>query len=252
MSVARAMAALAWRDVLVLARRPSRIVAAVGTAGLVWLFFAGGFADALAAEGGRYAVGLASGVGLLVGVMGSVFAGLGLIRDREDGFLRAVLAGPTPAWAVGVSRALAGGLLAGAQALPVVAAAAWIGREQGVGLAEVSRAWLVVCLASVGVAGVATAGAWWVRSIEGFHGLMNLVLMPMWLLSGAVFPARADGVLGAIATLNPLAYAHRAGLAALGAGDGSADGGSGVAVSVFALAGIALAGAAAHAAWARR
>jgi ABC-type polysaccharide/polyol phosphate export permease len=54
--------------------------------------------------------------------------------------------------------------------------------------------------------------AWRLDSVQGFHGVMNLVLMPMWLLSGALFPlTSAHTWIGWVMRINPLTY----GLAAL-------------------------------------
>jgi ABC-2 type transport system permease protein len=45
------------------------------------------------------------------------------------------------------------------------------------------------------------------ESTQGFHAVMNLVLMPMWMLSGALFPiAGAAGWMGWVMRLNPLTY----------------------------------------------
>lgn len=255
--VAWAALALGWREALVFVRRPSRVIASLALASLVWVFFAGGFADALAPEvGPGYVVSLAFGVALLAATMGAVFAGIGLIRDREAGVLRAVLAGPTPAWACGATKAVACGLLSGVQALPLLFATVVVGEVSAWGLV---LAGVALVLSAVGVAGVATALAWWVRSVEGFHSVMNLLLMPMWLLSGAVFPAPPGGVLGAISAINPLAYAHRIGLDALNTASDSAGTpawqssvAAAAVVIVFAIGGVSMAGAAAQAVWARR
>ncbi len=54
--------------------------------------------------------------------------------------------------------------------------------------------------------------AWRMESTQGFHAIMNLILMPIWLLSGAFFPASgAAGWLSWLMQLNPLTY----GMAAL-------------------------------------
>jgi len=49
--------------------------------------------------------------------------------------------------------------------------------------------------------------AWVIDSTQGFHGVMNLLLFPMWVLSGAVFPASgAAGWIKAIMVINPMTY----------------------------------------------
>jgi len=81
--------------------------------------------------------------------------------------------------------------------------------------------WLaaIVALASIGIAigAIGVAGAWWVDSTQGFHGIMNLVLMPMWLLSGALFPLDTSaGWLRSAMLANPLTWASGALRASLG------------------------------------
>ena len=75
---------------------------------------------------------------------------------------------------------------------------------------------LAAALAAVAVTSMGLALAWWVNSPEGFHGVMNAILMPMWLLSGAFFPASGTaGWMNALMTINPLRWttdAIRAGI----------------------------------------
>jgi ABC-2 type transport system permease protein len=70
----------------------------------------------------------------------------------------------------------------------------------------------VVALMAVALTAFGFAFAWRMNSTQGFHAVMNLVLMPMWFLSGAIFPlSGAPGWLGWAMRLNPLTY----GMAAL-------------------------------------
>jgi ABC-2 type transport system permease protein len=58
---------------------------------------------------------------------------------------------------------------------------------------------------SVALTGLGFVFSWRLDSSQGFHAIMSVVLFPMWLLSGAFFPA-SDGVLGWLVRLNPLTY----------------------------------------------
>lgn len=219
-SVLASFAALIWRDVLLLVRRPSRIAATVLTPALLWVFFASGFANTIAAGGEEasdaYTLSLAAGSALLVVTFTSIFGSLGLIRDRETGYLQAVLVGPTPRWVVIVARVGSGALLACIQASTMLIAAAVIG--SGVTLAGCLTAAAMLTCTALGLSGACTALAWHFRSIEGFHGVMSGLLMPAWLLSGAVFPpdAASDGM-RLVMLANPLAYSHAAVAGPLGA-----------------------------------
>jgi ABC-2 type transport system permease protein len=65
----------------------------------------------------------------------------------------------------------------------------------------------VLALISIGLTGLGVLLAWRMESTQGFHAVMNLVLMPMWMLSGSLFPIRgAAGWLGWVMRLNPLTY----------------------------------------------
>lgn len=222
-----AAAELARRDLVLFGRQRSRVVAAVATPLMVWVFlvagFSGGLAERLAPseEAGPfvpYAVSAALGAALLVVLFSAIFNAISLIRDRDSGFMQAVLAGPTPLPVVLASRVVTGAVLAWAQGLVLLAAAviaqvsaghtpppAW-----GVGLAAAA-----LLTAALGVMGLAVFAAWLVDSTEGFHAVMNGVLMPMWLLSGAAFPVgAAAGWLFVLGLLNPMGWAHRAMVAA--------------------------------------
>ena len=65
-----------------------------------------------------------------------------------------------------------------------------------------------LALCSVGLTGLGFSLAWKLDSTQGFHAVMNLFLIPMWMLSGALFPvATAPHWLGVIIRLNPVSYA---------------------------------------------
>lgn len=240
--VLSAVMALVRRDVLLLLRRPSRIAATILTPALLWAFFAGGFSDTVAASSGfggdAYALSLAAGAALLVVTFASIFGSLGLIRDRESGYLQAVLVGPTPRWAVLSARVASGSLFAFFQASTMLLAAVVL--TGAVGPMEIATSGLMLGLTAVGLSGCCIALAWRFRSIEGFHGIMAGVLLPAWLLSGAVFPpGSSGGVMALIMLFNPLAYAH--GSIAGGLGSVPPDLTDTLATVVFGLAGFALA-----------
>lgn len=212
--------ALVVRDSLLIARRPSRVFATILTPALLWGFFASGFAGMVASGGeeatSSYTLSLAAGAGLLVVTLASIFGSLGLIRDRESGFLQPVLVGPTPRGVIMTARTASGALFASVQAVTMLIAAAIF--TDGVEPAQLGLATLALVLAAFGLSGTCTALAWHFRSIEGFHGIMAGVLLPAWLLSGAVFPPGSEnGVLSGLMLLNPLSYAHAAVAGSLGA-----------------------------------
>ncbi len=206
----RALLGLMSREFKRFVRQPSRIIAAVGTPLLFWGFMASGFASSVfpgAEESdGSYTAYLIPGAATLVAMFASIFAAMSLIEDRREGFLRAALASPAPRWAIVGAKAGAGSAVATLQASIVLLAAPLVGAQfiwPGLLLALV---WLSVAAAALTSLGLALA--WVVNSSEGFHGVMNAVLMPMWLLSGAMFPI--DGAaswLRPVMLVNPLFWA---------------------------------------------
>ena len=111
----------------------------------------------------------------------------------------------------------------------------------GPGLFGFVLACSVMVLAGIGVCGVGLSLAWRMSSVSGFHGVMNGVLLPMWALSGALFPAGASaGWVSLLMGVNPLAWAHRSAAGALGVGP-AASWWEPLGVATFAV--VALAGA---------
>lgn len=220
-----ALGALASREVVRFVRQPSRVAAGVATPLLLWGFFASGFAGSIALPGAEgetgaggvsYALFMLPGIATLVVVFSSIFAAMSLIEDRREGFLQSVLVSPAPWWSVVGAKALGGGLVAMAQAWLILLAAPLISDAPLAGLLPAAGA---IGLTAIGVTNLGLAAAWWVNSSEGFHGVMNVVLMPMWLLSGAFFPSEgASGWLRVAMWCDPLRWPTEAMRAALGAG----------------------------------
>jgi ABC-type polysaccharide/polyol phosphate export permease len=73
--------------------------------------------------------------------------------------------------------------------------------------ADPAGAALSVVALAVGISAFGFSFAWQLESIQGFHGVMNLLLMPMWVLSGALFPLEGlPRVLATLVRLNPVTY----------------------------------------------
>lgn len=241
MSGVRAALALAGREVRRLVRQPLRIAVAIATPAMMWLFIASGFANAIRPEaiggGGSLSLYLLPGMAALVVLFNAIFASISLIEDRHAGFLQAVLVSPAPAWSMAAGKLLGGGMLGFVQAMVLLALSPLVGAELSV-VGVLAAAGALACL-SLGITGLGLAAAWKVDSAAGFHGVMNLVLMPMWLLSGAIFPVDgASGWLRALVVVNPLAWCQRAvGAGLVGSVDGLALGLAGV----FGLSGVLMA-----------
>jgi ABC-2 type transport system permease protein len=202
----RIAAAVARREWTRFLARPVRIAATVGTPAIFLVALGSGFAGALGglSEGG-YTGFLLPGVIAMAALFAAVFGAFSLIEDRDHGPFRVVLAGPAPAWAVGLGLAIGVGGLGAAQSVLLVPAAALTGLAPG--LLGYMLALAAIVPMSVGAAGIALALAWRSPDAHSFHGLLNLLFLPAWMLSGAFYPAESAGVLMRTATLlNPLAW----------------------------------------------
>jgi ABC-2 type transport system permease protein len=236
------MASLAGRELVRFTRQPSRVAASVLTALALWGFLASGLAGSFAPGGegaANYALFLLPGVATLAVTLSAVFAGMSLIEDRREGFLQSALVSPASRWSIVGGKALGGAAVAAAQGVVIVLAAPLVGEVSPGGLAA---ACVALALTAVGVTLLGLAAAWWVNSSEGFHGVMNVVLMPMWLLSGAFFPAEgAAGWLRAVMLLNPLRWSTDAIRGSLTGGWGGASVWSWIGAAAFPLVCAALA-----------
>lgn len=211
--------ALTKRELIRQTRQPSRVIASIATPLLVWAFFAGGFAGAVGSvdtdSGTRLGAYIIPGMASMTVLFASIFASISLIQDRHDGFLRAALVSPAPRWSIALSKITAGSILALIQAAIVLLALPFLGIQPTL-LGALGALAALACI-SVLLIGIGLAMAWIVDSTQGFHGVMNALLMPLWLTSGAVFPVdEAAGWLKLIAYANPLTWAQTSMRIALG------------------------------------
>lgn len=211
---------LTSRELVRYVRQPSRIAASLGTSVLIWVFLGSGFAASFSSpatstaaattdSAGSYALHLLPGMLALTVVFSSVFGSISLIDDRNEGFLQSVLVSPTPRWALVASKLLGGSLIALSQAVLLLPGIYLFGANPGV-LSLIEAVAALAC-ASLGVTALGLALAWRINSVQGFHGVMNLVLMPMWLLAGTLFPIQgASGWLRPLMLLDPLTWPSEA------------------------------------------
>ncbi|VAX42831.1 hypothetical protein MNBD_PLANCTO03-289 [hydrothermal vent metagenome] len=219
---------LTRRELVRITRQPSRLIASIATPLIIWLLLGSGFADSFrpptattpdTAETLGYGAYLLPGMLTMTVLFSSIFGAMSLIEDRHEGFLQSVLVSPAPRWSIAASKLLGSALIATAQAMLILPAAFLLGNAVGPG-GLVLASFGLLCTA-LGIAGIGLAAAWWVDSSQGFHGVMNLVLLPMWLLSGSVFPLEgASGWMRAIMMANPVTWCTKALHASLGTGGG--------------------------------
>ncbi len=248
MALALAIWSLWRRDVVRFLRQRSRIVGALATPLVFWALLGSGLDRAFVPGGAASAPGYLAfffpGTIALILLFTAIFSTISVIEDRQQGFLQGVLVAPVPRVAIVIGKLLGGTTLAAGQAMLCLLMAPLAGIS--LDLAALPSLVLVFVLMGLALTGLGFLLAWSLDSTQGFHAIMNLLLVPMWLLSGAVFPvATAAAWLRPIMLANPLTYGVGA-LQSLMLGPGAGlDVGLGVALAVTAgFAGATIAGSA--------
>ncbi len=206
-----------WRrDLLRFFRQPSRLVGALGQPILFWLIIGTGMAATFRMPGSRvgYLEFFYPGVVLMVVLFAAIFTTVSVIEDRHAGFLQAVLAGPGSRAALVAGKSLGSASVALTQAALFLALAPWAGFP----LRRIDWALLLaaLALAAVGLAALGFAVAWLIDNIQGYHAVQMTLLVPLWVLSGAMFPPSSrQPFFAAIMRVNPVAYAVSAARRAL-------------------------------------
>lgn len=195
------------REIVRFYRQRGRILGSLGTPLLFWVFLASGLGAAFPSNGlgQSYSQLFYPGIVLLTVLFTAIFSTISLIEDRHDGFLQGVLVAPVRAGALVAGKVLGGTILALLQGTLLLVAAPFVGYHCGlVGLAQV---FLALAGVSLALTSVSFFFAWRLDSVQGFHSVMNLLLMPMWLLSGSFFPVeRAPLWVQPLMYVNPLTY----------------------------------------------
>lgn len=199
-----------WRDVIRFLRQRNRIIGALATPLVFWLLVGSGFGPsfrnpAAGADAGSYLVYFFPGTLVLIMLFTAIFSTISVIEDRREGFLQGALVAPLSPAAIPLGKFLGGTTLAVLQAGIFCVLAPLAGIH--VGLHQIAL--LIPALALVGFAmtGLGFLVAWPMDSTQGFHAVMNIFLMPLWMMSGALFPMPSgSGWLYWVGALNPVSY----------------------------------------------
>jgi len=187
-------------------RSRARIVGSLGQPVLFLVALGFGFGPIFqAAGGGNYLQFLVPGVMSMGILFTAVFSGIEIIWDKQFGFLKETLVAPVSRTYIMVGRTLGGATVALFQGVLVFIIALFIGftpHWTGVPMAIVYMALEALLFTALG-----TAIASILDDMQGFQLIMNFLIMPIFFLSGALFPlATAPVALQAIAKIDPLSY----------------------------------------------
>jgi ABC-2 type transport system permease protein len=204
---------LCHRELIRFLRQRHRIVGALATPIVFWLLIGGGMNRSfnVGGPGGEnYLQYFFPGTVLMILLFTAIFSTISVIEDRREGFLQGVLVAPVSRMQIVLGKVLGGTILAFGQGLVLLILAPLVGAK----LTTVSfvLAMVTMLILSFGLTALGLCIAWPMNSTQGFHAIMNLFLVPMWFLSGALFPIQgAWRGLQWVMRANPLTY----GLAAL-------------------------------------
>lgn len=211
MHALRTIGALTAREILKFVRDRSRVLGAVAQPLALWVLLGLGFQGTFrpptgAAVEGGYIEFLFPGILALVLLFTAIFSTISVVEERTSGFLQAVLVAPTSRTALVLGNALGGTVLATGQALLFLLALPLLDLQlTAAGVLLIAAVCLLTGLAFTAL-GVAIA--WRMDTTRGFHAVMNLGLLPLWFLSGALFPVEgAAWALRGLVWGNPVSYA---------------------------------------------
>ena len=155
---------------------------------------------------GSYLQFIAPGVIGMGVLFTSMFSGIGLLWDRQFGFLKETLVAPVPRLHIMIGRTLGGATIAMIQGLLVLSACIIAGfRPAGVG--AVALALVFIAMTAVVFAALGTAIGSSLKDMQGFQLIMNFLVMPIFFLSGALFPlSNLPAALTVATRIDPLAY----------------------------------------------
>jgi ABC-2 type transport system permease protein len=198
-----------WREIVRFYRQTTRVIGVLASPLVFWLVIGSGFGTSFRSGGGpgqqHYLDYFYPGAMIMIVLFTSIFTMMSVIEDRKEGFLLSVLVAPVPRSAIVLGKVLGGTTLSAIQGLIFLIFAPFA----GVHLAPVQVLLIavVVFLVSFALTALGFAIAWPMDSSQAFHGIVNLFLIPLWLVSGAMFPLTgASKWIQVIMRLNPLTY----------------------------------------------
>jgi ABC-2 type transport system permease protein len=209
-SLLQAILVIWHRDLIRFSRDRPRLLVSLAQPLLYLLLFGVGLSASLGAG-----LGLPAGVTYLQylypGVLGmavlftAMFSAMSVVWDREFGFLRELLVAPINRSAVAVGKALGGATQAMVQGVLLLVFAPVVGVKLSlVGVLQLVPLLFVLAFALTSL-GVALAAR--MQSMQAFQTVMTFLVLPMFFLSGALFPLRnLPGWMTVLTRLDPVAY----------------------------------------------
>src|SRR6266704_2826327 len=155
---------------------------------------------------GNYLQFMAPGVIGMTVLFTAMFSGIAMLWDRQFGFLKETLVAPVPRLSIMIGRTLGGATVAVLQGT-IIFAATLVAGFRPASLVAVPLAFLIIVLIAIVFAALATAIGSSLKEMQGFQMVMNFLVMPLFFLSGAIYPLEGlPRVLAGLTRIDPLTY----------------------------------------------
>ena len=198
--------ALWKRELIRFFRSKSRVIGSLGMPFFFLAILGTGLNNVFSVPGsGNYLEFIAPGIIGMVLMFGSMFAGIIVLMDRQFGFLKETLVAPVSRLSIVLGKALGGATTAMVQGIIIMTIAFFLGAQfQIVNLPLLLLFMLLISVMFVSL-GIAIASK--MEDMHGFQLIMNFLIMPLFFLSGALFPlSTAPEFLKTASMLDPLTY----------------------------------------------
>ncbi len=187
-------------------REKSRMISSIARP-LIWLFFIGAGMSRLVSpgEGVTYTQYIFPGILGMTILFSSIFSSISIIWDKEFGFMREILVAPVSRVSIVIGKAMSGTVVSTMQAIIILCIFPFLGIK--LALPTVFAVIGVCMLVAFCVSAFGIVLATFYDSYESFSVIMNFIIMPMFFLSGALYPVKnLPLVLRMVSKLNPLTY----------------------------------------------
>ena len=199
-----------YRDLLRYSRDRTRIVGSLATPVLFLLIFGSGLSPAMGRLGGAqdglsYLQFMFPGIICMTIIFTSIFSAMSLVYDREFGFMKEVLVAPVPRWTVALGKAFGGSTVSMIQGVIMLLLAPLLGVKLTIEMVVALLPLIFVLAFALSSVGLLISAR--MNSVQGFQMVSNFVVMPMFFLSGALFPlGNLPWWLEVLTRINPVTY----------------------------------------------
>ncbi len=187
-------------------REKSRLISAIARP-LLWLFIVGaGISRLVPRETGvPYTQFIFPGIIGMTILFSSILSSISIIWEKEFGFMKEILVAPVSRLSIVVGKALSGTIVSTLQSVIIVALFPFLGFQ--LSIMQIAAVILICALVSFCISAFGIVLASFYDSYESFSVIMNFIIMPMFFLSGAMYPVKLlPDILKVLSKINPLTY----------------------------------------------